>query len=277
MNRPARPAPYIGATGVVTPAEAYWAGFLLSRYCVTAPTHRPMLGVLASYRTLRGETVTNRRYPVIGDVRAILASMPAGVFRTIHFNTRGDVPLQVELTHLLGVCGVPDGIQLNVVRPDPNALAAFSRDFPQVEIILQVNGSSLGHDRSPQAVADYVARYSGIASHALLDLSGGNGRDLNVRWAAECIRLIEADPRSARIRVGVAGGLGPESFRVLSDLVAHVGHRTFSVDAEGRLRVPVADPIEGEPYQDQIEACLVNGYAEACVRTLRPLNSGNDQ
>lgn len=253
--------PYVGVTGVVTAAEARETAVRLH----VPAGWRPMVGVLVSRKTLDGVAVTNRRYPRVADIPAILGALPDNVFRTLHFNTRSDTDLDTQLAEVVEACTPPDAIQLNIVRPDSSAMARFHDRYPAVDLILQVNGSSLGGSRSPADVLRYVRGYRGLAGHVLLDLSGGNARTLEVDWAAESLLALAADC-GAEVSLGVAGGLGPDARGLLGDLRLRVAGLRFSVDAEGGLREAVEDPVPGEPYQDRLALRRVAGYAAACTQ-----------
>lgn len=262
--RPDAPCAYVGVTGIAHPREVEPLWFEAAGWQREDFGNRAlMLGVLVSGKTLRGESVPNRRYPDLATARNLVRSLSRFSFATVHFNSRLSQPLDEQLAWL--VDEIPDvhGIQLNLRWPDVGALSRFRARFPSVSLILQVNHSSLT-DVSPSSVRSYVAAYQDVVQHALLDLSGGSGRPLDPEWTTECL-LANADLfREAGIVPGIAGGLGPgceetlAAIRVRCD--AQSAGMCFSIDTESRVRVPVSDAIAGEPYQDQLCPRLVLDY-----------------
>ncbi len=243
--------PYIGITGIVT------AGDLATvRECcaLMPPSHRLMAGVLVSAKTLRGEATASRRYPAAAQVEAILSSCSRhGAWPAVHYNTRAtESVLALELALLSRMFPSMRGLQLNVARPDPDAVAYFAKTRPAVEVIVQINRGAFGEAPVPVDAVRYAQQYDGVR-HALLDLSGGEGSAVDVSFAARVARgwrVFAAAPR-----LGVAGGFGPDSREVLASLREEIGAEPFaglSFDAESRLRVPVADPAPGEKNQDAL-------------------------
>lgn len=279
--------PYIGITGIVSAAD-----LATVRDCAALMpwSHRLMAGVLVSAKTLREEATTNRRYPRVEHVEGLLAACAdAGAWPCVHFNTRakGDV-LATELHALSRYFPSMRGLQLNVVAPDPAMVAAFAQTHPGVEVILQVNRAampSLARTREgatyerhvarcdvADEVSAYVARYAKVA-HVLLDASGGEGASLDCDLAGTVLGRNGDEWTDRGRRFGVAGGFGPGAadalMGVAGALSVAAGNRSLcsegrdtyrvslaslSFDAESGVRVPVADPIPGERYQDRLDA-----------------------
>ncbi len=246
--------PYIGITGVVCDADVLTIAECAAIVRRRAPSHRLMAGILVSAKTLRGEATTNRRYPLYGDVDRLARAIDyAGAWPVIHYNTRatGD-ELASELRTLVTDNEI-GGVQLNVVSPDPAVVRRFAETFTDVEVILQINRGALGASPVPADAMVYTRAYPGVR-HALLDLSAGNGAVVDVKFAARVARAWPLFNTGARL--GVAGGLGPECALTLGELRDVLDYDRFSelsFDAESRVRVPVADPIEGERYQDALD------------------------
>ena len=243
--------PYIGITGIVT------AGDLATvRECgaLMPPSHRLMAGVLVSAKTLRGEATASRRYPAAAQVETILSSCAQyGAWPVVHYNTRatGSV-LALELALLARMFPSMRGLQLNVVRPDSDAVVHFAETRTSVEVVVQINRGAFGEPPVPVDAVRYAQQYDG-ARHALLDLSGGEGSAVDVSFAARVARGWRVF--SVAPRLGVAGGFGPDSREVLASLREEIGAEAFaelSFDAESRLRVPVADPTPDAKHQDAL-------------------------
>lgn len=256
--------PYIGITGVTSADDV-----AICRSCalLRPPTHRLMAGVLVSAKTMRGDPTESRRYPPFADAEPILSALTAaGCWPVVHYNTSANGDLFAReidgLTHSLPSMR---GLQMNVVAPDPQTVRDFTRVHPDVEVILQVNGSSLSTVKHKGAKRghpyDYIERYYGV-QHALLDLSSGTGKLFEPYDMANRILECWSLMGEQGVRLGAAGGLGPDSAEMLRDLGDHMngseGDPDFelawlSFDSETRIRVPVADPIVGAKHQDRLD------------------------
>lgn len=206
--------------------------------------YRWMAGVLVSAKTLAGEATTNARYPRFDDVPALLAELgeDSRTWPVVHFNCREG--LAGHLRTLAGLTAMR-GLQLNVQNPDRDEVAAFKRDRPDVEFILQVNAAAA--DESGAITADsvrrYVDRYDGVADFALVDASAGRGKAVDLAVAQQVA--------AHRPGMAFAGGLGPDSEEQVATLCAAA--QGLSFDAESRVRRPLAHAVEGVPYQDRLD------------------------
>lgn len=238
-----RGMPYIGITGIVSAGDVHALRTLAWR---EPPPfgYRWMAGVLASAKTLAGEATTNARYPRFDDVPAILAdlALDTRTWPVVHFNCREG--LAGHLRTLAGLSAMR-GLQLNVQNPDRGEVAAFKRDRPDVEFILQVNAAAADESGAltPDSIRRYIDRYDGVADFALVDASAGRGKAIDLAVA----RQIAA----YRPGMALAGGFGPgtdSAVRALCEVA-----RDLSFDAESRVRRPLARPLEGVPYQDELD------------------------
>lgn len=252
--------PYVGVTGFVNETDLATAKACQRE---VPPGHLFMSGVLVSGKTIAGRAVTNRRYPGRNQIPHLLTTLhDGGCWTVVHYNTGGcQDPLSDQLDNVMKVFSPVGGIQMNVVKPDVGEVRKFHERHPHVRLILQVNGSSIPN-RKPESVHRYVRGYLGLVDYALLDMSGGRGRSVDPVWAAGVLDGwdFDHDPLPA-----IAGGLGPECGPVLATLAANtkVPLSALSFDAEGRVRVPVTDPIVGESYQDTMDHDLTVGYVKA--------------
>lgn len=269
------PQPYIGITGIVDEQDVATIAACVQVLHARHPHRRLMAGVLVSRKTLTHDVTTNRRYPVIEVVNDLLdAICQAGAWPVIHYNTRSNGnSLASELDILTGVCPMMQGIQLNVVTPDPAVVREFSMKCPGIKVILQINGSSLrATGLTPHA---YALGHPGI-KHALLDFSGGTGRVFS-STVSDTIMETYYPLTEQGVRLGLAGGMGPGCKERLVDLGVHLmGHggdpdillRDLSFDAESGVRIPVPDPIEGEHYQDRLDHDKAVAYVEAVCQVI---------
>lgn len=258
--------PSIGVTGVVTMDDVRAIAECVR---MLPPTHRLMAGVLVSAKTLNGEPTENRRYPKFGAVEELLRALDAvGAWPVVHFNTRAQ--LQEQLERLGATLLSMKGLQLNVSRPDPAVVEGFLMQRPDVEFILQVNRSvvPVGATITPRDVFEYIRPYAGLAKHALLDLSGGEGREMSAGLAADVLN----DWPWPGIVPSFAGGLGPDAGPLLAELASKVRDPRrllgCSFDAESRLRVAIDDPIPQASHQDRLNAEKATRWVSEACRVL---------
>lgn len=261
--------PYVGITGICNDVDI--RTLKVAETVLSETNHILMAGVLVSHKTLSGLPTTNRRYPPIDEAVLLVRELAKFAWPVAHYNTSGcQDPLSVQLQRLVGRLDKIEGVQLNVVRPDQAEVAKFREDHPDIEIILQVNRHSPA-DYGVQAILDYVRLYEGSVDYALLDLSGGEGRPLDAEWALEIyskwpfIRSHSGEP----VGLGVAGGLGPNCKDLIEPFYSRL--KTLSLDAEGGLRVPVADPIPDARYQDRLDRDKALGYVSTLATIMGAL------
>lgn len=253
--------PYIGITGIVTVMDS----IMFASLPEFAPGHRRMAGVLVSHKTLHGHPTTNRRYPTLETARQRVQELAeGGAWPTVHYNTRATGPLVDDLLRLAQEVPCVGGIQLNIPRPPLRDLEQFRERHPDIELILQVSEACLGESAIPEEnYHAYVHRYRTVVEHALLDLSGGRGTSLREHLQLFG-RVLEYWP-CTEVLPGVAGGLGPGCAPVLQALraAAPTLREGLSLDVESGVRMPVSDPLEGLPYQDQFSYSRALAYVEA--------------
>jgi hypothetical protein len=262
------PQPYIGITGFVSDDDILCAAECAETVRAVVPSHRLMAGVLVSWRGLAGIQHTSRRYPRIETVDGILRKLlHAGCWPVVHYNTSNNgAEMRRELERLAEKLPAMFGLQLNVVRPDPAEVASFAAQHPEVEVILQVNTSSLGVGPAAISPGEYIARYDGIR-HALLDASGGTGKRIVPEGVAATIRSTFDVAVDRGVRLGFAGGLGPDCGTALAHVrreleYFHIGLEQLSVDAESGVRSPAAASlaIPGEKHQDDLDRAKAREY-----------------
>lgn len=255
--------PYLGITGVVTAGDVD-----IIRECreIAPVSHDMMAGVLVSGKTLRGQIVTNRRYPTIGQaVQRIKAlSLIPNVFPTLHYNTGGNQdPLHSQLRDLLEVFeDFQGGVQLNVVKPSLGGIKLTRERFPDVKTILQVNGSSV-RAKTPEAVEEYVGTYAGHIDYALIDFSGGKGHTASPTLWYEILHRLGPMAQAHNFGLVVAGGLGPEGGETIKAVRCQGPLAPFGADAETKVRVEVDNPLYGEKYQDRLDRELSMAYVRS--------------
>jgi len=273
------PSPYVAATGFTRPSQlAALAARLRDRSPATWPAFAPryaprrlVAAVLVSAKTLRGEPTTNRRYPTLDGARRLVEQANAlGLVSAVHYNTRASgAELGEELARLVRAVPRLRMLQLNVERPLVAPIRWFRERWPDVEIVLQLNPATRTQALLDASAWGACVRYAEVVDHVLLDLSRGEGRDLNV---AEVVRDVLVDQlafHTACVRLGVAGGLGPDARPVLDAIYERVGVERFealSFDAESRLRVPAPDADPALKHQDDLDVAAVAAWFELFAR-----------
>lgn len=263
---------YVGVTGITSVEEirAVDSAFRESGL-VTSSVHKPMMGFLASYKTLElGLNPGNLRYPRLEDLARLLEEAKGKAFVTIHYNTRNVGALVEEVSALLdneaifdrGLC---NGLQLNVTWPSPKSIEEIRQEYPQLKIILSITSGAMDRDGkkvSHKEIANSALAYDGIVNYILIDPSGGKSAELDVNRAAGIYyELLETMP--TRKAVAFAGGLSSESVaRIVGGLWDALYTRDFSIDAEGALR----DKITQDYGNDTLNAQKVASYLKEAAR-----------
>lgn len=199
-----------------------------------------MVGVLMSYRTLRGMPASNpKRYPAREDVFGIFQES-LDCLNLVHYNTREQRDLAHQLEDALGWAGpLCDGIQLNIAWPDPRAIQSLKLVKPRAKIVLQINSEAMGAcDNDALRVASRVGeQYASLVDYVLVDFSGGKGEPLEpVHTMAYLAELRhQRHIAGATYQLGVAGGLCADNLnRLLLPIKRMMPN--ISIDAEGGLR-----------------------------------------
>lgn len=259
--------PYIGVTGVETPAQA---DALLSTYAAQPNGHRLlMLGALVSYKTLAG--IAKDEMLSIQQVETLYNHLktanPKNTLFALHFFTRpfnevsGDVAAQS--VHVLGRSlssqvemliekiytdydksnpSFQLGIQLNLIWPWSSEVAEIKKRFPKLKIILQVSKFD--------GLIEHIPEYKSV-DYFLIDASRGMGFGFSPDESAKLYTLLRSISNSA---VGLAGGLSEENVEAkVRTVISHVHTTDFSIDAQGKLRTGTSLDI------DKASAFLRNG------------------
>jgi len=129
--------PYVGITGIVSSEEArdvknsfYNAGFSMDT------SHIPMVGVLASYKSLR-EKPTTRRYPKINSLPDLFRATKGKTLNMVHYNSRELNTLFSQVREIFereeiyreSLCRA---LQLNIPWPDIHQVGKIKEHFPEM-------------------------------------------------------------------------------------------------------------------------------------------------
>ena len=222
--------PYIGITGFMRQEE------VLEVFNVVPlePERRIMVGVLASLKTMRGfQNKWPRRYPMADRISGIFIRHPA-TLNVIHYNAKELNTLCFQMLTITEFGGYHlHGLQLNIPWPPQMELQKYRCVFHDKQIILQIGSQAFqAVDSSPKQLAVAVKNYVGLIDYVLLDLSGGEGKLMDVAKIREYLQALKE--KDLDIGIGIAGGLCPETLETIIPLIAEFPD--ISIDAEGRLR-----------------------------------------
>ncbi len=227
---------YIGVTGYTDQRQVRTA-LLIPPALMDRPC---MIGVLASHKTIRGLPAGNpKRYPKREDIAGIFVSNLFAL-NLVHYNTSDQTELAAQLWSALKWGGPScDGLQLNIVWPDPQVVRGLRRSAKHTNIVIQINrGAMQACENNPEQVAKRVCKdYGGTADYVLVDASGGRGIPLDPAEATAY--LVALDHERLRSGAGfslvVAGGLDADN---LESLLAPIRLKVpeIGIDAEGGVR-----------------------------------------
>ncbi len=215
------------------------------------------VGVMMSHKTLHGlETRWTKAFPPKETIAEIFRSDK--VMNCLHYADYVGIDVFQSLMRAISFGGVGiDALQLDMIWPDPGQVAsAVHASRKQLEVILQVGREAIEQaDDSPQEVVERLRDYEDVIQRVLLDKSMGRGIGMDANGLIPFTRAIkDAFPD---IGLVVAGGLGPDSIRLVEPLLEEFPG--ISIDAQGKLRPSgsALDPIDW----DMAEAYLTKALA----------------
>jgi len=223
---------YVGITGCTTPSEVRTTVRIANNcgFTNTSP-HRFMLGILVSHKTLKsGKHPTNPRYPSLFMVSNLLELGRGKCFRTIHYNTK-ERRFSSEVMELLDDVGSCDGVQLNIMNPDPSEILIMKESFPQLEIIFQLNKAF--KDKNHQEIGTIIKENYYMVDHVLIDMSMGTGKIIDQQLGSSLYHdLMDID-----CNVGFAGGFSNDNIKMMIESFRESLQTTkFSIDVESGVR-----------------------------------------
>lgn len=220
---------YVGVTGFMSRVEVSEALAMVP----PESTHRLMVGVLMSSKTLAGEQ--NKwpgRYPKKEDVKDILTD-DSQALNLVHYSTDRPETLSAQLVEITELAGPHlDGFQLNIAWPPVSQLEEFKKTYPDKFFVLQIGSRAMRQVESMGQFTELIGdEYLPVIDAILIDPSGGKGEALDPVKGSEYLRAVR---NYMTLGIGIAGGLGPDTLDLLDSLVPEFPR--LSIDAEGRLR-----------------------------------------
>ena len=265
------PLPYIGITGPVTREEV---DALCREFADTSnhpapnqPTHLPMLGFLVSYKTLHGQTTTNRSYPAIEKIPELVAQLPPSVLPMIHYNSREIETLAEQITKIFDAgmyaTGLCRALQLNIVWPDAEQIGEIKNKFPAMRIVFQASQKAM-ESRTPKEIAEGIQSYGDVFSYVLIDPSSGKGIEFDVEHSLAVYNAVR--DKLPNLTVGFAGGFTGENVAErVKQIAQRIGTKDFCIDAEGGLR----DKITQEYGDDILNLTKAGAYIRNAAKELK--------
>ncbi len=229
-------------------------------------SHIPMLGFLASYKTLQGEPTPNRRYFLIGELSGLLDATDRRVFTMIHYNSKEIETLADQVAELFNGIYEADlcrAIQLNIVWPDITQVAQIKRQHPEMDIVFQASHKAM-EGKTPTQIAEGVKAYGDLLRYVLIDPSGGRGIPFDLDSSLAI--YAELRERCPNLIIGFAGGFSGENVgKRVQDILQQVDTDTFCIDAEGGLR----DKVTEAYGDDLLNINKVRGYLQEASFVLK--------
>ncbi|HLF54492.1 MAG TPA: hypothetical protein VI612_02120 [Candidatus Nanoarchaeia archaeon] len=260
------PTPYVGVTGIVSTqeVEAVINEFSSAGYSMTSP-HIPMLGVLASFKSLNAQP-TSRRYPRIELLPELMRAAAGKAFTAVHYNTSdaiytlcGQVKKVFDGIYQGGLCRA---LQLNVPWPEVRQVGFIRQDMPEMQILLQLSQRAMT-GLTPKETAERVKLYGGLLSYVLIDPSGGRGLEFDLQKSLEVYR--ELREQTPGLTIGFAGGLTGANVEERARLLtAQTETSGVCIDTESGVR----DKLSDKPGDDVLNVGKVREYLQGAHRVL---------
>lgn len=253
--------PYIGITDFTNYKQVLAMSSIFGTHRSPGSSRVLHVGVLMSYKTLRGITSEWQHvFPPKERIASIFSS--ERVYNCIHFvdyENGPDLWKNMAAAYSYGGAGI-HALQLDMVWPSPAEIAHGIRAIgDDIEIILQIGQDALDGERNdPARVVARLAHYEGVIQRVLLDRSMGRGHCMEAKRLLPFVRAIRSN--FPTLGIGVAGGLGPDTIHLVKPLVDEFPD--LSIDAQGRLR-PSGDAL------DPIDWTMAGNYL---IQALNVLN-----
>ena len=266
---------YIGVTGFNTSSEVR-AGleFFKEAGVNMESKHIPMMGFLMSKRTLydippKRDIAPNQKYLNWRVLKDRMELSKDEALNAVHYasKTPGNIfsDMQVLFLRLYGRSNLYNSntcraVQLNFAWPPVSELEKTLHNFPDLTMILQLPDKATS-GLHPSKIARKLKEYEEVIDYALIDPSGGKGKEFSVNRAASLYTTIRDE--MPRLLVGVAGGLNDaNAYDNISRFRDAVGTTSFSVDSESGLRIKT-------DYIDDLDLMKVKNYVFGAAQALK--------
>lgn len=194
------------------------------------------VGVMATRHTLAEiESEFIDVFPTPQEISQIFRMRHAGILNVLHYaDYRDIIPFDDVLTAIETGGQLLHAIQLDMTWPNSSHISRIRRFFPRLDIIIQIGRRAFELvSFDPTKLVKTVDQYPESSRvRFLLDLSMGEGKPLSSKVLLPFIHLLKE--KWPLIKLGVAGGLGPETVHLAEDIVQC--YSDIGIDAQGQLR-----------------------------------------
>lgn len=249
---------YIGITDFTTKFETKRILDFARNHIPVWAQKRIMVGVMMSYKTLNNiDTKWTSVFPIKETVSDIFIKDPL-LMNTLHYADYNEVNFEVNLAKATVLSGKNlDAIQLDMVWPDPQVIKDYRKLYPEIEIVLQINGNALHIcGNNERIVSNEISKYGDCIDYVLLDLSMGQGKKMNSKVLSLFGKQIQED--HPELGLAFAGGLGPHTIDLIDPTIELFGS-DISIDAQGQLRESgsaLLDPIDWNRAEIYLEKSI---------------------
>lgn len=224
------------------------------------------VGAMMSRKTLLGlPSKSAAVFPPKEEMADIFAGddvVPDDVMNCLHYadlSDRANDDLHALLYHAINYCGLGiTAIQLDMTWPEAAEIGnAVHASRKQLEVILQIGDKAfeIAHN-DPLEMVRRLEDYQGVIQRVLLDRSMGRGIGLKAEKMFPFLTAIQR--HLPDLKLGVAGGLGPDTMHLVEPLLEVFPD--LSIDAQAQLH-PDGDPMKPIDW-DRAEAYVIKALKQ---------------
>ncbi|HBI16956.1 MAG TPA: hypothetical protein DDY52_02250 [Candidatus Moranbacteria bacterium] len=239
--------PYIGITDFETIKQVN--GMLnvfekAQKELLNSIKYKLMIGLMISYKTLNGmPSKWSSIWVPKENIKDLFIDHPLA-YDALHY---ADYDGKTETKHLVSAVGYGGknihALQLDMIWPSSEMLSELKREYPKIDIVLQVSTPALAQvGDDPVRLIKRLEKYEGLVDFVLLDKSMGRGKGMD---AFGLMPFVEAIINSTlSLNITFAGGLGPDTLHLGQPLVNK--YSGLSIDAQAQLTLTgnAMDPID---------------------------------
>ncbi|MFA4954696.1 MAG: hypothetical protein WC641_05280 [Patescibacteria group bacterium] len=224
--------------------------------------HKLMVGVVSLHETLNDlPSEWTDAVPKNGLIADIFIDHSL-LLNTIHYVDLEGIDIFANLKKITELGGkYMHALQLDMVWPDPMLIKQYRNQFPQIQIILQVNTPAfeLLNDLNEDLVRK-IADYGSAIDCVLLDKSMGKGLRMDNAFLRPLLKTIQE--KLPNISLAVAGGLGPKSLNLVEPLTKEFPNLCIDAEANLRSSKDSRDPIDWSLAEEYVKKALDLFYVQ---------------
>ncbi len=229
--------PYIGITGFKTQEEVLRLSDVFEHAGLGSGRYTAMFGFGVSSKRLAKMEKCGSGTPAAEDLPGLAGSVPSWAIPMMHYFTKVPDVMNRELRDLFSLEGMYEkgicrAVQLNMSWPKVGDIERLVKDFPDMEIVLQLPERAMSR-LSTEEISRKAAKYDSLVSYVLVDPSGGTGTEFDVEQGIELMNsLYEKMPQTI---IGIAGGFSAENVGERVRRIKDSFPKDFCIDAQGKL------------------------------------------